>query len=157
MRVWIFVCLFLLPGFSVFGQGDPAFYMGNARTGEKPQSKVWFHDGAWWCILAGTVSGKTAHRIYRFGGTNWELVNSRQQVVDAREGARADVLSVEDELFVLSFHPRQTRFLAFDYDDKFKQYVMRKGFPVVISHLSLTGIETMVLEREGSGRFWAIF
>ena len=158
IRVWL-VAIFLAggPGSQAFGQGDPAFYMGDGRTGEKPQSKVWFHDSTWWCILPGTVSGKTAHRIYRLKEAQWQLADSRKQVVDERAGARADVLPQGDAIYVLSFHPRQTRFIAYDYDVENKRYVQREGFPVVLSPLPVMGVETMVLAREGDRRFWAVF
>lgn len=158
IRMWLFVIVLVMgPGTRVFAQGDPAFYMGAGRTGEKPQSKVWFHDHTWWCVLPGTVSEKTAQRIYRLKGSQWQLADSRQQVVDKRAGARADVLAQGNAIFVLSFHPRGTRFAAYDYDGKNKRYVQRKGFPVAISPLPVVGVETMVLAREGDGRFWVVF
>ncbi|MDP6040199.1 MAG: hypothetical protein QGG64_16735, partial [Candidatus Latescibacteria bacterium] len=158
IRVWLFVIFCAVgPGNQAFSQGDPAFYMGGGRSGEKPQSKVWFHDSTWWCILPGTVSGKTAQRIYRLKGSQWQLADSREQVVDEREGARADVLPQGDAIYVLSFHPRQSRFLAYDYDAKNRRYVRREGFPVVLSPLPVVGVETMVLSREGARRFWAVF
>ena len=137
-------------------QGIPAFFMGDGWTGEKPQSKCWYFDGSWWCILPGEVSERTAHRFYRLEGARWQRVGSRGDVVDKRAGARADVLCRGDSLFVLSFHPRETRFLAYRYDRRKGVYRRLKGFPVRLAPLPLEGVETMVLTRDGSGRFWAV-
>jgi hypothetical protein len=78
-------------------------------------------------------------------------------VVDERTAARADVVCSGDSLFVLSFHPGETRFLAYDYEPEERGYRLRDRFPVQLAPLPLEGAETMVLARDGTGRLWAAY
>src|SRR5262245_55294198 len=42
-------------------------------TGEKPQSKLWYHDGSWWGCLWDNSSSR--YRIYRFDRPTQSFVN----------------------------------------------------------------------------------
>lgn len=153
--MWLLLLVTLVwPDVSVFSQGTPAFFMGKGRTGEKPQAKVWFHNGFWWCLLPGTEGGDTALRFYHLQDETWLPVG---EVVDAREDVQADVWAEGDDLFVLVFHAAQTRFLSFHFEQNQGCYVLQKGFPVTLSPLPVAGIETMSLRRDSRGRFWVVF
>jgi len=138
-----------------FGQGTAAFEMGAGRTGEKPQAKVWFHDGAWWCVLPHEDAAQTGHRIHRFDGDRWVMPEGAD--IDGRVDARADVLCQGNALFVMSFHRDGSRFVAFDYHLGDRRYALREGFPVVLDSLGLLGVETLSFRRDSTGRFWAAF
>jgi hypothetical protein len=58
-------------------------------TGEKPESKLWFHDGFWWGSLCNGAEGK--YYIYRLdlATQNWIQTNT---ALDDRPGSKADVL-----------------------------------------------------------------
>src|ERR1041384_5119561 len=44
---------------------------GGAITGQKPESKLWYDNGAWWAaMLSPTANG--AHTIWRLGSTAWQ-------------------------------------------------------------------------------------
>ena len=153
--VWLFLMVAIVwPDVSAFGQGTPAFFMGKGRTGEKPQAKVWFHNGFWWCLLPGTESGETALRFYQLVDDTWQNIGDP---VDTRDDVQADVWAEGDDLFVLVFHPKQVHFLSFHFEQSLGRYVLKDGFPVVLSPLPVTGIETMSLRRDSRGRFWAVF
>src|SRR3954471_17191538 len=47
-------------GYVDFGFGDAP---GSAVTADKPQSKLWFNDGAWWAVMFN--SGASTYHIYR--------------------------------------------------------------------------------------------
>lgn len=152
---WIIVLLSILGSdVPVWSQGTPAFFMGKGKTGEKPQAKVWYHNGLWWCLLPGTEQGETALRFYQLQDETWQWVGDE---IDAREDVQADVWADGEDLFVLVFHPQETRFLSFFFEQSKGQYVLRSGFPVRLSPLPVGGVETMSLRRDGQGRFWAVF
>lgn len=152
---WLLLILGMIwPDVPVLCQGTPAFYMGKGKTGEKPQAKVWFHNGFWWCLLPGTVDDETGVRFYQLYDGQWRSVG---QVVDTREDAQADVWSEGDDLFVVVFHADRARFLAFQFDQHTGAYVLQDRFPVVLAPLPVGGIETMSLRRDGKGRFWVAF
>lgn len=138
----------------VFSAGSPAFFIGKARTGEKPQSKVWFHQGFWWCLLPGTEDGETALRFYQLLDNTWQVVGG---VVDEREDVQVDVWAEGDDLYVLVFQGEETRFLAFSFVQNQGEYFLHDGFPVSLSPLPVQGVETMSLRRDSAGRFWAAF
>lgn len=138
----------------VLGQGTPAFFMGQGKTGEKPQAKVWYHNGFWWCLLPGTVEGETGLRFYQLHDDTWHAVG---QVIDTREDAQADVWVEGDDLFVVVFHAQETRFWAFQFEQQVGAYTPGDGFPVVLAPLPVGGVETMSLRRDGKGRFWVGF
>ena len=41
------------------------FSVGRDATADKPQSKAWYHDGFWWCILFNGVEGSYFYRLFR--------------------------------------------------------------------------------------------
>jgi hypothetical protein len=153
--VWLILLLIIIGSdVPVCGQGTPAFFMGNGKTGEKPQSKVWFHNGFWWCLLPGTEQGETALRFYQLHGDVWQCIGDG---VDVREDVQADVWAEGDNLFVLVFHPNETHFLSFFFNQAQGQYFLQEGFPVTLAPLPVVGVETMSLRRDGQGRFWVVF
>ena len=60
------------------GKGGTA----TAPTGEKPQAKTWFHDGAWWAVMYNTATG--SFEIYKRIDGAWSTTGT---VVDARDGS----------------------------------------------------------------------
>jgi hypothetical protein len=64
-------------------------------TGEKPESKLWFHAGRWWATMI-PVAG-TTHTIHELVGTTW--VDRRVVVADST-AARGDALLVGEALYI---------------------------------------------------------
>lgn len=66
-------------------------------TEDKPQSKLWFHDGSWWGLLYSPVEHATV--IERLDASTQTWVDTGT-VVDSRRTARADVLWDGQKLYV---------------------------------------------------------
>ena len=81
------------------GKGGTA----TAPTGEKPQAKTWFHDGAWWAVMYNTATG--SFEIYKRIDGAWSTTGT---VVDARDGSWQDVLWDGNHLQVVSAGNRAT-------------------------------------------------
>src|SRR5687767_896886 len=79
--------------------------LGGSPTQTKPESKLWFNDGAWWATMFSPAAG--AHRIHRLVGTGWADTGT---TLDARNGANADVLwhAASNKLYVASHEFTET-------------------------------------------------
>jgi hypothetical protein len=64
-------------------------------TGEKPESKLWFHAGRWWATMI--PEGGTTHTIHELVETTW--VDTGVEVA-ASTAARGDALVVGDGLYI---------------------------------------------------------
>ena len=132
------------------GKGGTA----TAPTGEKPQAKTWFHDGAWWAVMYNTATG--SFEIYKRIDGAWSTTGT---VVDARDGSWQDVLWDGNHLQVVSAGNRATntgsavRYSRFGYDSSTQRYV------VEIPQVSLTnyGVEVAVLDRDSTGAIWITY
>ena len=135
----------------------------SAPTGQKPQSKLWFNDGSWWGILFNKSAEE--YHIYQY---NWatHTWSDTGTLVDERNSSNADALwdGAADKLYVASAGPRSSdpatnnansgRFLRYSYDPATKRYSLDPGFPVTVSD---GGMETIVLDRDSTGRFWVTY
>lgn len=133
-------------------------------TAEKPESKLWWHDGYWWGILYTPSQGE--YRIYRlnWGTQTWEDTGV---AVDSREDSRADVLwdSSANKLYVASHfkfsNPAHTsneaekgRLYRYSYNQSLLKYVRDGGFPV---NVNSDKTETLVVDKDSTGRLWVTY
>jgi hypothetical protein len=135
----------------------------NSRpTGEKPESKLWFNDGAWWGVLWSTP-GK-AYRIHRLNRTtqDWE---DTLTAVDNRSKSRVDVGWDGTRLYVASHIYAGTgatatkdsdrgRLYRFSYNAGTKTYSLDSGFPALVNNAKS---ETLVLAKDSTGRLWVTY
>lgn len=128
------------------------FPTGTYATADKPQSKAWYHDGHWWCIL---FDGEEGSYFYKLVDDHWEKGTFPDALVYPEAQTRADALSVGDALFVLEWEASSPRFCKYAYDEKQEKYHLLTGFPV---HLSVPeGHETMVIAQDSQGKLWITF
>ena len=132
---------------------------GSAATAEKPESKLWWNDGAWWAVLFHTSS--QTHHIFRLDRSTEQWVDTGT-IVDNRPKTRSDVLWDGTRLYVSS-HVRASsstgaasgnpaRLYRFSYDAATKTYTRDTGFPVPISNYSS---ETLTIDKDSTGVLWA--
>src|SRR5207249_8222743 len=121
-------------------------------TADQPQSKLWYHDGAWWALMA-SPSDSTIH-VFELKSWNhtWRDTNTR---VDARSDSTGDALSIGSTLYVLSRSPSSKPILnRLTYDSSKRLYVIDHGFPVSIGK---GASESITIARDSTGRLWATF
>jgi hypothetical protein len=130
-------------------------------TGEKPQSKLWFHDGSWWGNLFNNVAGN--YHIYRLN-RNTQVWEDTGTVVDTRPETKADVLWDGSHLYVASGggsdpSGQGTRkaldavLYRYSYNATTKTYSKDFG-PVTIR---TGGAETIVLDKDSTGKLWVTY
>jgi hypothetical protein len=105
----ILLLMLLLPGSTVQAQAGDVGYRaftypgglgGNSHpTGEKPESKLWWNDGAWYGVLWNRDS--KAYHIYRLDTASQAWIDSGV-AIDDRPDSRADVLWDGTKLYVVS-------------------------------------------------------
>jgi PKD repeat protein len=132
---------------------------GGAATGEKPESKLWWNDGAWWGVLFDSVS--QSYRIFRLDRTRQTWIDTNT-VVDNRPKSRADTLWDGQHLYVSSHvfatssatvaSGNPARLYRFSYDPASKTFSLDAGFPATISDYSS---ETLTIDKDSTGTIWA--
>lgn len=142
------------PGPSTVGAGTHV-------TGEKPESKLWWHDGRWWAVMyqAATTDYRLAWLDRASSPARWVITGA---VADDRARSRADVLWSGGKLYVASHATatdsvsystgKPTRLYRFSYSPASASYSLDAGFPALINNVSS---ETLVIDRDGAGRLWA--
>lgn len=155
-RAWIaiqFAVLSLLLASTALAAAD---FTGTIPTGagagtdHKPQSKMWFNDGAWW----GIFHDGTSQRIFKLEDAGFVKQTYADAAVDTRAGSRADVLWDGTYLYVLMWHASLPKFSKYDYDPATQNYHCLPGFPV---DLPIAGLECMVMDKDSTGRLWVSF
>ncbi|HEY3215276.1 MAG TPA: IPT/TIG domain-containing protein [Candidatus Eisenbacteria bacterium] len=143
-------------GYRSFCFGDSA---NSTPTGEKPESKLWWNDGAWWGSLWNPAS--LQYEIQRFDpvSNGW---TSTGVAIDDRDASKGDALWDGQRLYFVSHifttNPGPTvlqtaaRLYRFSYDPDTDKYTPDPGFPVTING---SKSETLVLEKDSTGRLWA--
>lgn len=134
---------------------------GTHVTGEKPESKLWWHDGRWWAVMyqAATTDYRLAWLDRTASPARWVITGT---LADDRARSRADVLSTGGKLYVAShataadssvnLTAKPARLYRYSYDASTASYSLDAGFPAAINDVSS---ETLVLDRDAAGRLWA--
>ena len=120
-----------------------------AATGEKPQSKLWFHDGHWRAVLSAT--GGT--RLWRLEGRTWVEVLRLSDSVKAT----ADVVAAGDLTHVLLYEGPQARLISLKYDPAGKEYKPWGKRPLATTVSLEPACETATIDVDSSGRMWLAF
>jgi hypothetical protein len=104
-------------------------------TADKPQNKLWFHDGRWWGSLfspAAGADGNGGFTIHRLDGQTWVDTGAP---VDDRNSSQADALTDGSRLYMASVRadvPDTALLVRYSYDSGAKVYRVDAGFPVAI-------------------------
>ncbi|MFP5346714.1 MAG: hypothetical protein ACLGIA_06785 [Actinomycetes bacterium] len=146
----------LLPASSASAEGTPVTYKGfvypaaatASPSADKPQSKLWYTDGAWWGLLA-SPSGAGVNIFELRSDHTWRDTGV---VVDNRLTSTGDALWENGKLYVASrVSSGALRLYRFSYSSANRSYTRDSGFPVTIAN---GGTETITVARDNTGRLW---
>jgi hypothetical protein len=122
----------------------------STTTADKPQSKVWHHDGRWWTVLASTSVSPSGTWLWRLGSDGrWTNVLR----VSPSTTARADVKPVGELAHVLLFDLGSSALVTLEYlsdDDTYRLWAVR---PTRTS-ITLGSSETATIDVDTKGRMW---
>ncbi|MBI3978111.1 MAG: hypothetical protein HY331_07995 [Chloroflexi bacterium] len=121
-------------------------------TSDKPQSKLWWHDGRWWgSLYSAAAAAYTVHWL-DLSTQTWVDTGT---VVDARATAHMDVLWDGGKLFVVSGSASEPgRLSRYSYDAGSRRYSLDSGFPLTVRE---GGAETITIARDSTGRLWITY
>lgn len=116
------------------------------NTGEKPQSKVWFHDKIWWAVLS------------NINGTElWQLIDKRWVSVlhlSDSTNIKADTRVIGNVTHILLFQGQESELVSVEYDSKDKRYQLwSKRTDKVKIQLERVS-ETATIDVDLLGRMW---
>lgn len=159
------------------GYRDQTYGGGAFRpTADKPQSKLWFTDGSWFAgmfLYKTTNPPKSEYRIYRLDRTTHSWVDTTT-VLDTRDKTHGDYLWLEasQTLWVASSYLPTAgatddgiKIFKYSYNAGTNKYTAAAGFPITIPNTAtnpatpsvLGGAASVTLERDSTGRLWAVW
>ena len=128
----------------IYGEG----LLASPPTAQKPQSKLWFHDDAWWALmLSRDGAGVRIHEL--MPDHSWRPTLT---VVDPEPLMVGDALSTGDVLNVVGRgRDLELTMSRFSYDETTREYLLQPGFPVAITR---GGSDDATVAQDGLGRLW---
>ncbi|NNF54073.1 MAG: hypothetical protein HKN03_06465 [Acidimicrobiales bacterium] len=139
------------------GFAGESFAPAAAPSGDKPQSKLWYHDGRWWGNLLDADSATVM--IHELDEKSQRWIR-HDVVIDERPRSHSDVLAMGDSLLVVSMGldpsdaNHRALFSRFSYDRDTQTYSRDPDFPVAIT---FHGAETIVLAQDTKDIIWVTY
>jgi hypothetical protein len=121
----------------------------SARTGEKPQSKLWQHDGSWWAVMPSVAVNPAGTWIWRLGPDHmWTSVLR----ISGSTAAKADVEVVGEVAHIL-LHDSTPMLVSIEYLPDQHAYAPWSARPAA-TPVALSGSETATIAVDSTGRLW---
>jgi hypothetical protein len=118
-------------------------------TGEKPQSKLWSHEGRWWAVLPSSSVSPSGTWLWRLGTDNrW----TNMLRLSSSTSTKADVRVLGDVTHVL-LHGSSPQLVSVEYVPGSQTYTPWLVRPTP-TPISLSGSETATLEIDTGYRMW---
>ena len=141
--------------------GTPTTYLDHTYastvappTADKPQSKLWWHDGSWWGLLL--EQGGTRTMVHELiDDHTWRNTGT---VVDSRANSTGDALwdNATGKLFVASrVTGDNLQVTRLSYDGAGRTWRVDSGFPLSVN--SGGGSESASIDRDSTGRLWVTY
>jgi hypothetical protein len=140
-------------GFEDFAFGAGVEAAENRATAQKPESKLWRHDGLWWATLYRREA--RAYRIHRLDPAS-ETWTDTGVGIDERPRSRQDVLWDGTKLYIASRIDggSANRLYRYGYAVDTRTWVADAGFPVDIPG---AGTESLTIAKDSTGMLWVAF
>ncbi|WP_299757993.1 T9SS type A sorting domain-containing protein [uncultured Pontibacter sp.] len=116
------------------------------NTGEKPQSKVWKHDGKYWSVL----SDNTGTYLWRLDDKAWTKVLQLSE----ETSVQADCKTIGNIAHILLFRGTASKLVSVEYLPATNTYELWSVRPEAVNITLDSGVETATLEVDGTGRMW---
>jgi len=118
-------------------------------TGEKPQSKVWTHNGDWFAALPDS-SGTW---IWRLDGSNWTQVVK----LSDSNSIHADAKTIGNLAHVLLFDGSNTQLASVQYNSATQGYELWTGRAANANIAVSSSSETATIDIDSTGRMWVCY
>ena len=120
-----------------------------ASTGEKPQSKVWTYNGAWYAVFPTNTSGASSAGtwLWRLVGTTW----TEQLKLSDRTDTKADVKVSGSLVHILLYADSNTQSITAEFiSGAYQLWITQPG----LVNLSLPGSEIATIDKDSTGKLW---
>lgn len=138
--------------------GVPVTYEGqtvpvNRPTENKPQSKLWYADGAWWALMV-SPSDSLVHVHELMANHSWRDTGT---VVDRRVNSTGDALWVpqQSRLTVVSRTGQGLQVARFGYNSTQRSWSLNSGYPITLQ--TGGGSESATIDQDSTGRLWVTY
>lgn len=139
-------------------EAAPVTYQGQSYTsatsnptGDKPQSKLWYQDGAWWALML-SPNDASVHIYELMVDHTWRDTGT---VVDTRSDSTGDALWNGTFLYVASRQASSPlRVSRFSYDTNTRTWAPSSGFPVSVG---TGGSESATIAQDTTGTLWVTY
>ncbi len=121
----------------------------NNNTQDKPQSKVWFHDGKHWTVL----TNDDGAFVYRLDGTTWKSIVR----VSSSSYSKADCKVVGNVVHILLFRGSSSYLSSVEYVPESKTYKLWSKRTSRVSLSLDSDAETATMEVDSKGRMWVAY
>lgn len=118
----------------------------STNTGEKPQSKVWFHEGKYWAVLPNS----SGTHLWRLDGSAWTEVLR----LSPKTTSKADCRLVGDIAHVLLFQGASSQLVSLEYSSAAGAYQLWSKRTSTVGLNFDKGVETATIDIDGNGRMW---
>ena len=122
-------------------------------TADKPQSKVWQYDGAWWAVFPTTSSGATSAGTWLWKLNADTLTWTEQLKLSAATNTKADVKVNGNAVHALLYAGSSTQLVSAQYNPATKTYAPWALRPDP-SGIPLPDSETATIDIDTTGRMW---
>ena len=126
---------------------------GTYDNGEKPQSKVWFHAGKWWCVFP-TNSGvaQSGTWIFRLDVDEWTPV----LLISNETNVQADCKSIGSVTHIVlhSYDNEEGYLVSVEHKPSSNSYQIWNKRPGGTVTISLPSSETATLEIDSANKMW---
>lgn len=141
--------------------GVPVTYRGHAYdtavdkpTADKPQSKLWYHDGSWWALMVESTGTLVfVHQL--MPDHSWLNTGT---VVDNRLNGTGDALwsPTDGKLYVATRQSGSNlRVTRMSYNSVAELFTVDSGFPVEVN--TGGGSESATIDKDSRGRLWVTY
>jgi hypothetical protein len=155
LKVYLLLLLIISLKLPSLGQGTLnltpiATVPTSARTGEKPQSKIWEFDGKWWAVFPDS-SGTHIWRLDK--GNEWINV----MTISKSTKSKADCKKVNDTTHILLFKGKNSELVSVKYNSS------HSGYELLTSKVTSTPIsfdksaEIATIDIDGENVMWLAY
>src|SRR5215470_612893 len=118
-------------------------------TGEKPQSKLWFHAGHWWAVLPSTAVSPSGTWLWRLESIlQWKNLLR----LSSNTTTRADVKTIDDLTHVL-LYSSSPQLVSLEYVPSLGAYRLWSVRPTA-TPITLSASEIATIDVDSLGRMW---
>ncbi|MFC5270243.1 LamG-like jellyroll fold domain-containing protein [Adhaeribacter terreus] len=121
----------------------------SANTREKPQSKVWMHDGRHWTVL----SNSSGAHVWRLDGNAW----TRVLTISSSSNLRADCKVVGNIVHVFLFRGNSSDLVSIEYVPSNSTYKLWSGRTSTVRVTTDSDAETATIDIDSNGRMWVAY